>query len=68
MDDKLEHVCGGCFEIIAPFAPGRFQKGGQWFHSTHCEERFHERSYALALRRMNLDARKTLRDKFKGAA
>ena len=46
IEDSFEHICNGCFTIIAPCDPHAYRKGAQFFHRLSCEEQMHERSYA----------------------
>jgi hypothetical protein len=57
IEDGFEHICDGCFTIIAPCDPHAYRKGAQFFHSLGCEERMQERSYALYLKSLTWDAR-----------
>jgi hypothetical protein len=56
-EDGFEHFCNGCFETIAPGDPDAYRKGAQFFHSPGCEDKMHERSYALYLKSLTRDAR-----------
>jgi hypothetical protein len=55
--DGCEHICNGCFTIIALRDPQAYRKGAQFFHSLGCEEQMQERSYTLYLKSLTRDVR-----------
>ncbi len=57
IEDGFEHICNGCFTIIAPCDPRAYRKGAQFFHSLGCEDKMQERSYAHYLKSLKRDAR-----------
>jgi hypothetical protein len=42
--DGKEHVCSGCYEIIATHDPEAFQRGNFYYHSAAHEDRHAARS------------------------
>ena len=60
--DAKEHVCSGCYEIIASHDPEAYQQGEFYYHSKSHEDRHASRNWNTFLKTEGEHSREMFRD------
>jgi hypothetical protein len=60
--DAKEHICSGCYQVIAPHDPEAYQLGSFFYHSKAHEDRHVSRDWNAFLRSEAENTRATFRE------
>ena len=60
--DAKEHICSGCYGVIAPHEPEAYQEGAFYYHSKAHEDMHVSRSWNVFLRAERENSRKVFRE------
>ena len=60
--DAKEHVCSGCYQVIAPHDPEAYQLGSFFYHSKAHEDRHVSRDWNAFLKSEAENTRAALRE------
>lgn len=60
--DAKEHVCSGCYQVIAPQDPEAYQQGDYFYHSKAHEDKHVSRAWRAFLKSEAENSRAVLRE------
>jgi uncharacterized protein (DUF169 family) len=60
--DAKEHICSGCYEIIAPHEPEAYQEGAFYYHSKAYEDMHVSRNWNDFLKVESENSHKVFRE------
>jgi hypothetical protein len=60
--DAKEHICSGCYQVIAPHDPEAYQQGDFFYHSKAHEDKHVAREWNVFLKSEAENSRAVLRE------